>query len=74
VAVLATLTATEAGIATMVREGASNREIAARMFLSVKTVEAALTRVYRKLGVRSRTQLSSRLGSSDLPGGNRGAN
>jgi DNA-binding CsgD family transcriptional regulator len=62
-AALATLTATEAGIASMVREGASNREIAARMFLSVKTVEAALTRVYRKLGVRSRTQLSSRLGS-----------
>jgi DNA-binding CsgD family transcriptional regulator len=62
-AALAALTATEAGIATMVREGASNREIAARMFLSVKTVEAALTRVYRKLGVRSRTQLSSRLGA-----------
>jgi DNA-binding CsgD family transcriptional regulator len=61
-AALATLTATEAGIANMVRAGASNREIAARMFLSVKTVEAALTRVYRKLGVRSRTQLSSRLG------------
>jgi DNA-binding CsgD family transcriptional regulator len=61
-AALAALTATEAGIAAMVREGASNREIAARMFLSVKTVEAALTRVYRKLGVRSRTQLSSRLG------------
>jgi DNA-binding CsgD family transcriptional regulator len=61
-AALAALTATEAGIAAMVREGASNREIATRMFLSVKTVEAALTRIYRKLGVRSRTQLSSRLG------------
>jgi DNA-binding CsgD family transcriptional regulator len=59
----AALTATEAGIAAMVREGASNREIAARMFLSVKTVEAALTRIYRKLGVRSRTQLTSRLGT-----------
>jgi DNA-binding CsgD family transcriptional regulator len=56
------LTVTEARIAAMVREGASNREIAARMFLSVKTVEATLTRIYRKLGVRSRTQLSSRLG------------
>jgi DNA-binding CsgD family transcriptional regulator len=60
---LAALTATEARIATMVREGASNREIATRMFLSVKTVEATLTRIYRKLGVRSRTQLSSRLGA-----------
>jgi len=59
---LSTLTATESRIATMVREGASNREIATRMFLSVKTVEATLTRIYRKLGVRSRTQLSSRLG------------
>lgn len=59
----AVLTATEARIAAMVREGASNREIATRMFLSVKTVEAALTRIYRKLGVRSRTQLSSRLGT-----------
>jgi len=59
---LAALTATEARIATMVRGGATNREIATRLFLSVKTVEATLTRVYRKLGVRSRTQLSSRLG------------
>lgn len=55
------LTASEARIAGMVREGASNREIATRLFLSVKTVEATLTRIYRKLGVRSRTQLSSRL-------------
>jgi DNA-binding CsgD family transcriptional regulator/tetratricopeptide (TPR) repeat protein len=58
---LAALTLTEARIAAMVREGASNREIATRMFLSVKTVEATLTRIYRKLGVRSRTQLSSKL-------------
>ena len=60
--IVAGLTITEASIAAMVREGASNREIATRMFLSVKTVEAALTRIYRKLGVRSRTQLSSKLG------------
>jgi DNA-binding CsgD family transcriptional regulator len=59
--VMAALTATEVRIAGMVREGASNREIASRMFLSVKTVEATLTRIYRKVGVRSRTQLSSRL-------------
>ncbi|GAA2482533.1 helix-turn-helix transcriptional regulator [Winogradskya humida] len=55
------LTFTEARIAGLVRDGASNREIAAQLFLSVKTVEATLTRVYRKLGVRSRTQLSQRL-------------
>lgn len=55
------LTSTEARIAALVREGASNRDIAARLYLSVKTVEATLTRVYRKLGVRSRTQLTSLL-------------
>ncbi|GAA3042451.1 helix-turn-helix transcriptional regulator [Actinokineospora globicatena] len=55
------LTATESRIAALVAEGASNREIADRLFISVKTVEASLTRVYRKLGIRSRTQLAARL-------------
>ncbi|GID64876.1 transcriptional regulator [Actinoplanes cyaneus] len=59
------LTSTELRIAQLVRDGASNREIASRLYLSVKTVEATLTRVYRKLGVRSRTQLSSRLQAVD---------
>jgi DNA-binding CsgD family transcriptional regulator len=63
------LTSTEARIAGLVRDGASNREIATRLYLSVKTVEATLTRVYRKLGVRSRTQLSSRLAGVDPAGG-----
>ncbi|GAA3007170.1 helix-turn-helix transcriptional regulator [Actinokineospora diospyrosa] len=55
------LTATEARIGALVAEGASNREIADRLFISVKTVEATLTRVYRKLGIRSRTQLAAHL-------------
>ncbi|WP_232323895.1 helix-turn-helix transcriptional regulator [Catenuloplanes japonicus] len=55
------LTTTEARIAALVRQGASNREIATQLYLSVKTVEATLTRIYRKVGVRSRTQLASRL-------------
>ncbi|MFE0699519.1 AAA family ATPase [Streptomyces sp. NPDC058872] len=55
------LTPAEGQIAALVGEGASNREVAARMFLSAKTVENHLTRVYRKLGVRSRTQLGSLL-------------
>ncbi|URN14370.1 helix-turn-helix transcriptional regulator [Streptomyces radiopugnans] len=42
----------------MVGQGASNQEAAARLFLSVKTVEARLTRIYRKLGVRGRAQLA----------------
>lgn len=53
------LTPAEEQIAALVGEGATNREVAARMFLSGKTVENHLTRVYRKLGVRSRTQLGS---------------
>ncbi|MEV8503517.1 AAA family ATPase [Actinoplanes sp. NPDC051475] len=61
------LTSTEARIAALVRDGASNREIAGRLFLSVKTVEATLTRVYRKLGVRSRTQLSQKLPTRVFP-------
>ncbi|MDP9796865.1 DNA-binding NarL/FixJ family response regulator [Catenuloplanes nepalensis] len=59
------LTSTEARIAALVRQGASNREIAAQLYLSVKTVEATLTRIYRKIGVRSRTQLASRLGPGE---------
>ncbi|MFR9675267.1 AAA family ATPase [Streptomyces sp. TR06-5] len=57
------LTGNEARIASLVGEGATNREVATRMFLSVKTIEASLTRIYRKLGVRSRTQLGTRLRS-----------
>ncbi|WP_139979978.1 ATP-binding protein [Nocardioides litoris] len=55
------LTETEARIARAVAEGASNREIAERTYVSVKTVEATLTRIYRKLDLRSRTQLATLL-------------
>jgi DNA-binding CsgD family transcriptional regulator/tetratricopeptide (TPR) repeat protein len=48
----------ERRVAVLVAEGATNREIAARLFVSVKTVEAALTRTYRKLGVRSRVDVA----------------
>ncbi|MBO4207418.1 helix-turn-helix transcriptional regulator [Micromonospora echinofusca] len=57
------LTATEEQIAVLVGTGATNREVASQMFISTKTVEGTLTRVYRKLGVRSRTQLCSLLQS-----------
>ena len=59
------LTETEARVAREVGRGASNREIAERLYLSVKTVEATLTRVYRKLDVRSRTQLAARVSAHD---------
>ena len=58
-AVLHTLTPQEFQIARGVAEGLSNVEVAATLFVSRKTVEAHLTRVYRKLGVRSRTELAA---------------
>lgn len=57
------LTATERRVAELVAAGRSNQEVAAELFLSVKTVEANLTRVYRKLSVRSRTELANQLKS-----------
>jgi DNA-binding NarL/FixJ family response regulator len=44
-----------------VADGKSNKDVAAELFISVHTVEAALTRVYSKLGVSSRTQLARAL-------------
>ena len=52
------LTPTEDRIADLVALGRRNREIAGELFMSVATVEAHLTRIYRKLGVRTRTELS----------------
>ena len=55
------LTATEHTVCELAATGLRNHEIAARLFLSDKTVEANLTRAYRKLGVRSRTELAAAL-------------
>jgi DNA-binding CsgD family transcriptional regulator len=52
------LTEAERRIAALVAEGRTNREVAAALFLTEHSVETALTRVYRKLGVRSRTELA----------------
>jgi DNA-binding CsgD family transcriptional regulator len=54
------LTPTERQIAGLVARGQSNKEAAAALFLSVKTVEVSLTRVYKKLGVRGRAELAAR--------------
>ncbi|MFE0699295.1 AAA family ATPase [Streptomyces sp. NPDC058872] len=66
---LAALTDAEARVAVLVGAGASNREAASRLFLSAKTVEGTLTRVYRKLGVRSRSQLCSLFARLPAPPG-----
>jgi DNA-binding CsgD family transcriptional regulator/tetratricopeptide (TPR) repeat protein len=58
------LTPVEADIARLVANGLTNREIADRVFLSPKTVEANLSRIYRKLDVRSRAQLVASLASA----------
>ncbi|MFI1092793.1 LuxR C-terminal-related transcriptional regulator [Streptomyces sp. NPDC020917] len=52
------LTPVERRVALLVARGATNRETAAALSVSVKTVEAALTRTYRKLGLRSRVALT----------------
>lgn len=52
------LTAAERRSARLAAEGASNPEIAAALFVTTKTVEKHLTATYRKLGVRSRSQLA----------------
>ena len=52
------LTGSERAVAELAASGATNREIATELYLSEKTVEAVLTRVYRKLAVRSRAQLA----------------
>ncbi|WMX44052.1 helix-turn-helix transcriptional regulator [Streptomyces roseicoloratus] len=58
---LASLTDAELRLARLVGQGASNQEAAAKLYLSVKTVEARLTRIYQKLDVRSRAQLATAL-------------
>ncbi|HEY1156123.1 MAG TPA: LuxR C-terminal-related transcriptional regulator, partial [Arthrobacter sp.] len=53
------LTEDERSLATMVARGMRNKEIAATLYVSVRTVEVRLTAIYRKLGVESRAQLTA---------------
>ncbi len=56
------LTETERRVAELAAAGLTNREVAQRLFLAVKTVEANLARVYSKLGITSRAELGARMG------------
>jgi DNA-binding CsgD family transcriptional regulator len=58
------LTPTERRIAELVAEGQKNKEVAATLVVTERTVEAALTQIYRKLDVRSRTELARKLAES----------
>jgi DNA-binding NarL/FixJ family response regulator len=51
----------ETRISELIAAGRSNKEIAAQSYLSLKTVEAHLSSIYRKLGLRSRTELAAHL-------------
>ncbi|MDQ1358574.1 MAG: hypothetical protein QOG44_2947 [Acidimicrobiaceae bacterium] len=53
-----TLTLTERRVADLVGSGRTNLEVAQALFVSVRTVESHLGRIYRKLGLRSRTELA----------------
>jgi DNA-binding CsgD family transcriptional regulator len=57
------LTPSEQRVADLVASGLSNKQVAEQLFVSVYTVEAHLSRVYAKLGIRSRTQLARHLGA-----------
>ncbi|HEU0192489.1 MAG TPA: LuxR C-terminal-related transcriptional regulator [Mycobacterium sp.] len=53
------LTPQEDAVASLVAQGLSNREVAAELYISPKTVQYHLTRIYTKLGVRSRSELAA---------------
>ncbi|HEX9349951.1 MAG TPA: LuxR C-terminal-related transcriptional regulator [Gaiellaceae bacterium] len=60
------LTSAERRVAALVAAGRTNREVAAQLFTTVATVEAHLTRIYRKVGMRSRTELARRVAEGTL--------
>jgi tetratricopeptide (TPR) repeat protein len=59
------LTVTEQRVAELVAQGLTNREVAAELVVTVRAVESTLTKVYAKLGLRSRTQLTALLHGAD---------
>jgi DNA-binding CsgD family transcriptional regulator len=64
------LSPAEHRVGLLVASGATNQEAAHQLFVSVRAVEAHLTSIYRKLGIRSRTELAARLGRNNPPTSN----
>ena len=60
------LTPTERQLAALVAEGRSNKEVAAALFVTSKTVETRLSRIYAKLGIHSRGELARLIRASKL--------
>jgi DNA-binding CsgD family transcriptional regulator len=63
---LDSLTPSEARVAAQAAAGMTNREIAQALFVTAKTVENQLSRVYQKLGIRGREALAATLGGASL--------
>jgi ATP/maltotriose-dependent transcriptional regulator MalT len=59
------LTPTEQHVAELAASGMTNRDVAAALFISPKTVEANLARIYRKLGIHSRAELGRSMGRAE---------
>jgi DNA-binding NarL/FixJ family response regulator len=59
------LTVSERRVAELAAKGMTNRDVAAALFISPKTVEANLVRIYRKLGIHSRAELGRQFGESE---------
>jgi DNA-binding CsgD family transcriptional regulator len=60
------LTVTEQRVAQLIAAGATNREAAAELFVSVRTIETHVAAIYRKLGVRTRAELANRLSGTSV--------
>jgi DNA-binding NarL/FixJ family response regulator len=58
------LTPSEQRVAELAASGMRNRDVATELFISPKTVEANLARIYRKLGIKSRAELGRHMGKS----------
>jgi DNA-binding NarL/FixJ family response regulator len=58
------LTPSEQRVAELAASGMKNRDVATSLFISPKTVEANLARIYRKLGIKSRAELGRHMGTS----------
>jgi DNA-binding NarL/FixJ family response regulator len=60
------LTAQESAVARLVAVGMGNRQVAAELFVSIKTVQFHLTHIYAKLGISSRAELAAQFRDLDL--------